>query len=232
MDPSSITGSGSALEAFERADWVSLLPKLVRRAGHLLGKFGWVEMEARDLVSTAIMACLAGERTWVNGCDETEDGLLAFLVMTMWSVINNCRTSAACAHRASGERLLDQIPDERPSPLRCAEMRLQLQRIERALEEDEEALAFLRALHGGAAAYGEHARARGWGDDDLSDERWRIARRLASKGITLNDNDEEEAEAPSAGPPWRHHDDSRPPGERRRALAEHARGAGGAGRRR
>jgi hypothetical protein len=232
MDPIEPTGSGSASEAFARADWGALLPKLVRRADHFLYRFPWVEMTSWDLVNTVVAQCLAGERKWVQGCDRTEDGLVAFLVMTMWSVINNRYTSAACANRASGERLLDWMADERPSPLRLTEMRETLQRIELALEGDDEAVAFIRALHDGAAATEEHALARGWGKGDVTNERWRIARRLATRGITLNDNDNDGAEAPSAGPSRRHHDDSQPTGERRRAPAEHARGAGGAGRRR
>jgi hypothetical protein len=230
-------GSTSAEQAFARADWNVLLPKLWRRGQRLLTRFGWGEsgsacsgaIEARELVNAAVLACLEGERTWVNGCDATEDGLRAFLGTTMRSLATNLYTKAAFARRA-GDGVIEEPIDGRPSALRVLEERSLLERIERALEGDEEALALHEALvEDSDSERGELAEALGWEPRHVTIVRWRIARRLASNGITLHDP-EDEAEPPSSSPSWRDHEESQSPGERRRLPPEHARRAGGPGR--
>ncbi len=239
MNQSPPTGSQTVAEAFAAAKWPVLFPRLVRRARYLLRRCGWAEsaktrpaaMQAEELVGTMVLALLAGARTWVPECDATEDGLVAFIVMSMWSLLTDCYTLATHARTERWDAALDEIADEGPSALRVIEAKRKLDRIHQALQGDAPALAFLEALHEGAAASAQLARERGWSNDQMIGERWRITRRLASQGITGNDNDGE-AEPPSSGPPWRDHEDAQSPDERPRANREHARGARRAGRRR
>ena len=109
MNQSPRTGSNTVAEAFAAANWPVLFPGLVRRARHLLRRCGWAErvetlpaaMQAEELVNTTVLALLSSKRTWVPGCDETEDGLIAFIVTTMWSVLTDCYTLAVHARSAS-----------------------------------------------------------------------------------------------------------------------------------
>jgi DNA-directed RNA polymerase specialized sigma24 family protein len=193
----------SALEAFARADWESLLPKLTCAAGGLLRVQGCAErgrrrsfvIEPDELVNSAIDACLDGRRSWVPGTGATEASLVAFLCETMRSIAVNERTRAGIALRDDGAAI-EEERDDRPSPSRELAAREQITQIARALADDPEATAVHRMICEGYTEREEIALALGWKVERVKAVRLRASRRLAAMHVTLDDDGELPESAP------------------------------------
>ncbi len=235
-------GPASAAQAFERANWKTLLPRLLRCAHLHLRRLGWAEttltrhsaLEAMELVDMAVDTCLSEKRTWTLPADATEDQLVRHLFMTMRALSTNCRTSAVVALRAPGdvsdlEESLGESLDESPSAERILIARAELARIEREIEGDDDVLALCKLLQDPPRTREGIAAALSWTVQRVAQVRRRLSRLLEARGLLHDQNDE-------AGPPSpqrsHHENPGKAPGERRRAPRQPDGGRRLAGRRR
>jgi DNA-directed RNA polymerase specialized sigma24 family protein len=194
----------SAHAVFDRTDWTRLMPQLLEAAAGCLRVVGWAEgeghahfmLQSQELVNEAVKKCLAGDRRLTPAACASEEGLVAFVCETMRSIAVNRCTSAAARRRASDEEL-DEKEDDAPSPSRRLAAHALLQRIEEALQGDEEALAVHRAIEDGHTDREAIAKALGWTVPLVKTVRRRMSRRLARMGIKLHEEGENEAPASS-----------------------------------
>lgn len=224
----------NAREAFDRADWESLLPQLLRGARHYLHALGLAAgedyqpslVEAQELVDLTVLACLEGRRCGPLGAATAESEVVAYLSMTMRSCVTNLRTRAEndlCA----GDEVLPWLVDEGPSIEERLVARAELAEVLRRLEGDDDLLALCREMAEGAAPNEELGEALHWTTDQVRVVRRRMRRHFTTSTIPLDD----EAEPPSSSARWRQHDDRQAPGERRGAAREPDRRARRTGRR-
>jgi hypothetical protein len=182
--------------------------------------------EAVDVVNAMFEAGLSGRLVFDLPEDATEERVVRYLcgkLRTMRSTYHH--PYARTLHDEALHELLDETPDavERLSGFRLAAA------FRRAFEHDAEASAFLEVL----AEPPEDdtragiAKALGWTVQRVKAVRNRIARTLAAREPTMNDNGEDE---PQSSIP-RGDDHAQTPEERRGAPHEPHRRAGGARRR-
>jgi hypothetical protein len=188
----------TAAAAFARADWETLLPKLMARARRILKSLGWQEskarrsglLEERELVNEAIDACLTGARTWVPSAGATEASLVTYLDVTMRSIAVNERTSSDVARVERVEKKVSRFGDGRSSPEQTIAARELLGVVDAALEGDDDATAVRAALADGHVYGEELAAALGWGEPRMWVVRRRMMRHLEKQGVTLYDESE------------------------------------------
>ena len=184
----------------------------------------------QELVNIVLALRLSGERSWEPREDATEDEIVAFLFGLMRGACANVRTSAVVARSAAFDEDAAPSIDDGSSAEQIVMARARLAQVQTALEGDDEALGFCRALQDCPSGREEIAGVLGWTVRRVTVVRWRIKRFLAAKGLTYDEVDE--AGPPSPSPQRRPHEDPQAPGERRRAPRQPEGGPRLAGRRR
>ena len=189
----------TAAEAFARINWrANVLPRLLKFAGSCLKVMGWTEtkkgrpavMEAHEMVNDVILSFLEGDREW-PAKTRTEEEIIAVLCMTIWSVTTHRRASASVVAKRVSPALIDK-EIHRPSTEGMAHAREVIAQVVKAVEDDPEMVALLRAYGEGFKARADLASELKWDDKHVKLVRGRMSDRLERRGITKRRDDASE----------------------------------------
>jgi hypothetical protein len=197
-------GPKDAAIAFENTDWKRILPELQRYAKSCLSFQGFHErpnrtsmaIESQELINQAVLALLAGERTWVPAQAKTEAGLVAVICMTMKSICANVRGRAAFKLRArsdKAERHISRTMDETPDAEEQLVSHEWVGEVKEAIAGDAEIVRLVDTYADGKVRHDEVAKALDWTVPKVKVTQKRMRRLLRSKGIALRDTSEDAA---------------------------------------
>jgi hypothetical protein len=182
----------SAARAFARVGWPKVWARLLRYATGTLGlaaigarRAGVVD--AADFASTLVVWALGGTLAWSLPEDATDERILRYACTKLYGMRSTLRRQAA---RTSPDDAIDERPDPGPDVLARLMKERRLGDLERFLEGDAEASAYLDGMLANETR-AEIARRLGWPVRRAQVVRVRLLRRLAAHAQRTNDDGED-----------------------------------------